>query len=226
MRYEKVLAGTFLSRPNRFIALVDLEGRRETVHVKNTGRCRELLVPGARVYLSRQDAPGRKTKYDLIAVEKGGLLINMDSQAPNAVAGELLPRLFPGARLFPERPYGSSRFDYYLETGSLRGFVEVKGVTLERDGLALFPDAPTIRGTRHLQELQRAREEGYAAYILFLIQMRGPRAFTPNDATDPAFGRALRQAAGAGVGVLCRDCLVTPDTIVPGDPVPVFLDVP
>lgn len=223
MRYEAVRAATFIARPNRFIARVSLDGAEETVHVKNTGRCRELLIPGARVILSEGRNPARKTRYDLVAVYKGDMLVNMDSQAPNAAAAELLPRLFPGFFIRPEQRFGNSRFDFCLEQGDRRVFVEVKGVTLEREGLALFPDAPTVRGTKHLRELAAARRAGFGAYILFLVQMQRCRAFAPNEETDPAFAAALREAAGAGVGVLCYDCLVTSDIMVPADPVPILL---
>lgn len=222
MRYEAIRVATFIARPNRFIAQVALDGAEETVHVKNTGRCRELLIPGARVILSAGHNPTRKTRWDLVAVYKGGTLINMDSQAPNAAAAELLPRLFPGCRVFPERRFGNSRFDFYLEREDRRIFVEVKGVTLEREGLALFPDAPTVRGAKHLRELAAARRAGYETYVLFLVQMRGCRAFAPNEETDPAFAAALREAAEAGVGMLCYDCLVTPDAMVPGVPVKIL----
>ncbi len=221
--YADTAAGTFLSRPNRFIARVELAGREETVHVKNTGRCRELLVPGARVILARSDNPDRKTRFDLAAVWKGDILINMDSQAPNAAAGELLRRLFPGCAVRPEYVWGRSRFDFYLEGAGRRVLLEVKGVTLEKDGLALFPDAPTERGARHLRELARAGEEGYEAYVLFLVQMKGCRAFAPNGDTDPAFAAALRAARDAGVGILCYDCAVTENSMTADAPVPVLL---
>ena len=191
--------------------------------MKNTGRCRELLVPGARVILSRGGAPGRKTAWDLVAVYKGDTLINMDSQAPNAAAGELLQRLLPGCRLFPEHGFGRSRFDFYWALGERRGYVEVKGVTLERDGLALFPDAPTERGRRHLRELAEARRQGYEAWALFLVQMKGCRAFAPNGETDPAFAAALRDARRAGVEILCYDCRVAEDSMTADTAVPVIL---
>lgn len=224
MVYPNTTAGTFLSRPNRFIARVRLpDGEEKTVHVKNTGRCRELLLPGAAVILVRGDAPGRKTEYDLVAVYKGDTLINMDSQAPNAAAKELLPRLFPGALLRPETVWGASRFDFYLEQDSRRIFVEVKGVTLEENGRALFPDAPTERGVKHLRELIRARAEGFETYVLFLIQMKGCHAFSPNEATHPAFAEALREAKAAGVGILCYDCRVSEDSMTADAPVAVEL---
>ena len=221
--YENTLAGTFLSRPNRFIARVEIEGREETVHVKNTGRCRELLVPGARVILTPGKNPARKTRFDLVAVWKGETLINMDSQAPNAAARELLERLFPGFAIHPEHTWGRSRFDFNLEKGERRILLEVKGVTLEQDGLARFPDAPTLRGAKHLEELSRARAEGYESYILFLIQMKGCRAFAPNEETDPAFAAALRRAGEAGVGILCYDCAVTEDSMTPDRSVDIIM---
>lgn len=229
MRYGHIVPGTFLSRPNRFIAHADIGGETAVCHVKNTGRCRELLVPGAAVYLQDfgPDAVGRKTRYDLIAVKKerpsGPLLINMDAQAPNKVfaewarAGNFRSDL---ALLRPETVFGASRFDFYYETAEIRGFVEVKGVTLEEDGLALFPDAPTQRGVRHLEELARAVQEGYAAHVCFVIQMAGT-AFSPNDATHPAFGAALRKAVDAGVEAFAVECAVTPETLEITGQVPV-----
>lgn len=223
MRYEHIIPGTFLSRPNRFIAHVDVGGETAVCHVKNTGRCRELLVPGGSVYLQDfgPDVSGRKTRYDLIGVKKerpvGPLLINMDAQAPNKVfaqwagAGQFRPDL---TLLRPETVYGASRFDFYYETAAgARGFVEVKGVTLEENGRALFPDAPTERGVKHLEELMRAREQGYAAHVCFVIQMSGMTAFSPNDATHPAFGAALRRAVEAGVDAFAVECAVTPETL-------------
>ena len=202
------------------------DGREETVHVKNTGRCRELLLPGARVWLEGSENPKRKTAFDLVAVDRGGLLINMDAQAPNRVFAEWANTgaFRPGLTLLrPETAWGGSSFDFYWEAGEHRGFVEVKGVTLERDGLALFPDAPTLRGVKHLEELAAARSAGYEAAVCFVIQMKGPRAFRPNDDTHPQFGAALRAAAAAGVEVLARDCLVTPDSLTLDAPVPVEL---
>ncbi len=223
MRYERVVPARFIDRPNRFIAHVELDGRVETVHVKNTGRCRELLVPEARVYLADAgEGTGRKTRYDLVAVEKGTRLINMDSQAPNAAALEWLKRgeLFPaGTEIKPEFRHGASRFDFGLCTPELV-LLEVKGVTLEQDGTALFPDAPTERGTRHLREL--AAFSG-PAYVLFVIQMGGVDHFEPNAATDPAFAAALRAAAGAGVHILAYDCRVAPDSMELDAPVAVRL---
>lgn len=219
MRYNHVIEGTFLSRPNRFIAHVEVDGKKETVHVKNTGRCRELLLPGCTVYLAVSDNPARKTKYDLIAVEKhrpDGTVwrINMDSQAPNEAAAEWLPHsgLFSDAAVIRrEVTHKGSRFDFYIEDGDRKAFLEVKGCTLEHDGIAKFPDAPTERGVKHLRELTACPEEGYEAYVLIVIQMKGVRVFSPNDVTDPAFGGAMRQAASSGVRVLAVDCLVGSD---------------
>ena len=227
MRYHAVSQGRFLDRPNRFIAHVELGGETVVCHVKNTGRCRELLVPGAAVYVERAANPGRKTLYDLIAVEKQGLLINMDAQAPNKVFGEwaagggFLPGL-TGIR--PESTWEDSRFDFLLEGGQGPCFVEVKGVTLEEGGEARFPDAPTERGVKHLRGLQRAAAQGWRAAVFFVIQMKGVTHFRPNDATHPAFGAALREAASHGVEVYARDCLVTPERLVLDAPVPVLLD--
>lgn len=224
MNYPNVVPGIFRSRPNRFIAQVDIDGRQETVHVKNTGRCKELLVPGARVYLQDCQSPARKTRYDLIAVEKGDLLINMDSQAPNRVAAEYLPRRFPDLQLLrPETVYGNSRFDFYLETTREKWFVEVKGVTLEENGIARFPDAPTLRGAKHMEELIACQQDGYRAMALFILQMPGMRCFCPNDATDPNFSAALRHAAASGVELLAVDCNVTPDSLTVCNPVPILL---
>lgn len=221
MIYHTILPGIFLSRPNRFIAHVTIEGELCICHVKNTGRCRELLVPGAEVYVEKSENPARKTLYDLIAVKKGGLLINMDSQAPNKAAGEALPRLLPGLTLLrAETVFGNSRFDFYAETEqNEKWFLEVKGVTLEENGVARFPDAPTQRGAKHLKELCRCVEEGYRACVLFVIQMKGIRYFTPNTATDPEFAKALRFASEHGVQVRAYDCLVTPDSMVLDKPV-------
>ncbi len=226
MRYGEVKRGRFLARPNRFVAHVELEGEPVVCHVKNTGRCRELLTSGAAVYLERAENPARKTPYDLIAVEKGDLLINMDAQAPNkvfgewAAAGRFLPDL---TALRPEFTWEDSRFDFRLEEHLGPCFVEVKGVTLEQDGLVLFPDAPTERGVKHLRGLRRAVEQGYRAAVFFVVQMKGPRLFRPNDDTHPAFGQALREAAAAGVGVYAWDCAVTPESLTLDAPVEVAL---
>lgn len=228
MRYAQVVPGVFLSRPNRFIAHVRVEGREVVAHVKNTGRCRELLVPGATVYLAGAPEPRRKTAFDLIAVEKptpgGPMLINMDSQAPNRVFAEAAQDLLPDPTLVrPETVWGDSRFDFYWEAPGMKGFVEVKGVTLERDGAAWFPDAPTQRGVKHLRELIRARQEGFEAAVCFVIQMSPVLFFSPNDQTHPQFGQALREAAMAGVKLLAMDCAVTPDSLELQDPVPIRL---
>ena len=226
MHYSGVRRGVFVDRPNRFIAHAELDGQRVVCHVKNTGRCRELLTPGAVIYLQESDNPNRKTRYDLIAVEKGGLLINMDAQAPNRVFGEWARagRFIPGLTLLrPETTFGGSRFDFYWEAPGRRGFVEVKGVTLEEDGVVRFPDAPTLRGVKHLEELVRARRAGYEAAVCFVIQMEDVIRFQPNDRTHPAFGQALRAAAAAGVEVLALDCRVAPDRLELNRPVPVEL---
>lgn len=219
MEYHKIVEGTFLSRPNRFIAHVEVDGVQEVCHVKNTGRCRELLVPGCTVCLEESDNPARKTRFDLVAVKKerpqGALLINMDSQAPNKVFGEWAqPHLRPDLTLLrPETKFGNSRFDFYWESTSGRGFVEVKGVTLEDDGVVRFPDAPTERGVKHIEELIQAKKAGYEAAICFIVQMEGMRWVEPNDVTHPAFGAALRKAAKSGVEVMALECAVTPSTL-------------
>ena len=226
MRYERVRAGTFLGRPNRFVARVELPEGMETVHVKNTGRCRELLVPGARVYLAGSGNPARKTRFDLIAVEKGSRLINMDAQAPNQVFGEWAERgeFLPGVTAVRrEVRYGDSRLDFCLDTAEGPHYVEVKGVTLEDQGRARFPDAPTERGVKHIRELTRAVEDGFAATLFFVVQMEGMERVSPNDDTHPAFGEALRRAARAGVRVEAWECAVTPDSIAIRRPVPVIL---
>ena len=226
MRYGTVIPGRFVDRPNRFVAHVETAEGLQTVHVKNTGRCRELLLPGAAVYLERGTSPARKTAFDLIAVEKGERLINMDAQAPNKVFGEWAAagRFLPGlTALRPEFTWEDSRFDFRLEDHLGPCFVEVKGVTLEQDGLALFPDAPTERGVKHLRGLRRAVEQGYRAAVFFVVQMKGPRLFRPNDDTHPAFGQALREAAAAGVGVYAWDCAVTPESLTLDAPVEVAL---
>lgn len=230
MVYQNILKGRFLARPNRFIAHVETEDGVQICHVKNTGRCRELLVPGCTVWLSESGNPARKTRYDLIGVEKetprGILPINMDAQAPNQVFGEwaaagglgFVPDL-----LRPETRYGASRFDFYWEKQGERGFWEVKGVTLEEDGVARFPDAPTLRGVKHLEELVRARAEGYQAGVCFVVQMAGMKWVEPNDATHPEFGATLRRAAQTGVAVLAVECAVTPDSLTIQGTLPVVL---
>ncbi len=224
MQYGQVREGRFLSRPNRFIAHVAIDGAETVVHVKNTGRCRELLVPGATVYVERSANPQRKTAYDLIAVEKGGRLINMDAQAPNRVFREFAGVFDPTAEaVHPEFTYGQSRLDFCLTTPAGLHLVEVKGVTLEEGGHTRFPDAPTERGIKHLRELERAVAEGHRAAVFFVIQMADVLDFAPNDVTHPAFGEALRHAAAAGVEVAAYDCAVTADTLSIRRPVPVVL---
>ena len=225
MKYGYVADAVFLQRPNRFIAQVLLNGQEETVHVKNTGRCKELLVPGAKVYLEKGKNPARKTAWDLIAVEKGDRLINMDSQLPNKVAEEWLAQggLGQFSQLFREQTWGASRLDFCLKDSHRIKYVEVKGVTLEEGGKVYFPDAPTARGVKHLEELPRTRGEGMEAAVLFVVQMKGVSSFSPNDATDPAFGDALRRAADAGVEIAAIDCLVRPEEVTPGQRVPVVL---
>ena len=225
MRYNNMVPGIFLSRPNRFIAHVEIDGVEQVVHVKNTGRCRELLVPGARVWCQKSDNPNRKTKYDLITVEKGPRLINMDSQAPNAAVREWLASggLGPIENLKAETTHGDSRYDFSFTRNGQLCFLEVKGVTLEFDGVCAFPDAPTQRGTRHLRGLQQAMEAGFGGYVLFVIQMADAVSLHPNDATDPEFAKALREAAAAGVQVLALDCSVTQDSMVLRQPVTVTL---
>lgn len=249
MRYDSIMEGRFISRPNRFIAHVEVEGQEVVCHVKNTGRCRELLPEGARVYLEAGRNENRKTPYSLVAVRKGDRIINMDSQAPNKVFKEallslsdgrirssegrirssegtirlsegeipvshertLLPGLGPLTLVRPEKSFGDSRFDFYLESGEQKAFVEVKGVTLEEDGVVKFPDAPTERGIKHVLELAKAVKEGYLAYIVMIIQMDGVKYFTPNDRTHPEFGQALRFACGEGVRLLAYECHVWED---------------
>ena len=215
MRYDNMTPGIFRARPNRFIAHIELGGAVEICHVKNTGRCRELLVPGCTVWCQRSDNPNRKTKFDLIAVQKGDRLINMDSQAPNKAAGEWLRGGGLGeiSGLRPEVKHGDSRYDFSFIKDGKRCFLEVKGCTLEEDGVCAFPDAPTERGAKHIRGLTEAALAGYGAYILFVIQMSDVKYIRPHDETDPEFGRALREAAQNGVQVLAMDCAITPDTM-------------
>ena len=227
MHYKNIVEGRFLDRPNRFIAQVMLDGRTETVHVKNTGRCRELLVKGAKVYLEKSDNNARSTAYDLVAVEKGDRTVNMDSQAPNKAAEEWLRGggLFPDVTMVrPETKFGNSRFDFYVETNQEKIFIEVKGVTLEEEGVVRFPDAPSDRAVKHVEELVEAKQNGYRVFVLFVIQMDGVRYFTPNRQTHPEFAKALCKAAEAGVEVLAYDCRVTPDSMTINNPVPVVLE--
>lgn len=268
MKYENVVQGRFLERPNRFIAMVDIAGKVEKCHVKNTGRCQELFLPGAEVYLEKSRNPDRKTAYDLIGAVKNKAMVNVDSQAPNKVVLEWLnsqkktsdnmsrEENADGKGLFshitcikPECKYGSSRIDFYVEAQNGRKaaeapaeqeaaegrddsrtagegrkiFIEVKGVTLEEEGIARFPDAPTERGIKHIQELQRAVQEGYEAYILFVIQMKEILHFEPNDRTHKAFGDALRTAKEHGVGILAYDCIVGTDSLTLDKPIEVRL---
>lgn len=214
MNYNNVVKGEFQDRPNRFIANVIINGKTEVCHVKNTGRCKELLVKGATVYLQKSDNPNRKTQYDLIAVQKGERLINMDSRIANDVAVEYIFELFDNITFVkPECKYGNSRFDIYVETKTDKIFVEVKGVTLENDGVVCFPDAPTERGIKHLKELQKAVTEGYKAYVLFVVQMDNVQHFEPNRDTHPEFAETLKEVSENGVNVLAYQCEVTPESI-------------
>ncbi len=241
MEYKNIHRGIFRSRPNRFIAMVEIDGVIEKCHVKNTGRCRELLIPGVEVFLEKSNNPDRKTAYDLIGVNKGETYINMDSQAPNKVAYEWLQEQ-GWDMVKPECKFGNSRLDFYMEKwatesvaeGELaqgkierkavkKAFMEVKGVTLEENGVARFPDAPTERGIKHMEELIKAVQQGYEAYILFVIQMKGIRYFEPNDVTHAAFGETLRRAAKAGVQVLAYDCIARPGMVRMDEPVEVRL---
>ena len=225
MHYANMVPGTFLARPNRFIAHVEIDGQTQVVHVKNTGRCRELLPVGAQVWCQKSDNPSRKTKYDLITVRKGSRLINMDSQAPNLAAKEWLAAGGLGEieQLRAETRHGDSRFDFSFRKNGKTCFLEVKGVTLENDGICAFPDAPTERGAKHLRGLTEAAKNGYGAYVLFVIQMTDVQHLHPNDATDPEFGKALREAAANGVEVLAVDCDVTVEEMKLRDFVPVVL---
>ena len=226
MRYANMMPGVFRKRPNRFIAHVDIEGQEQVVHVKNTGRCRELLVPGAAVWCQRSDNPARKTRYDLIAVKKGSRLINMDSQAPNTAAREWLESGGLGKidNLRPETVHGDSRFDFSFTLEGKPCFLEVKGVTLEENGVCAFPNAPTERGAKHLRGLAEAVRQGYGAYVLFVIQMADVKYLRPNDRTDPDFGTALREAAAQGVNILAVACRVSEDTMEISGSVPVHLE--
>lgn len=211
MQYGEMVEGVFLERPNRFVARVAVRGEEVICHVKNTGRCKELLIPGAQVWLHRESAPNRKTAYSLIAVKKGDILVNMDSQAPNRVAYEWIVEKINPDVICREKCYGNSRFDLYIEKEGKKCYIEVKGVTLEKDGVALFPDAPTLRGVKHIRELITCKQEGFDAYILFVIQMKGVHLFRPNVKTQPEFRDALAEAKTAGVKIAAYDCLVTLD---------------
>jgi sugar fermentation stimulation protein A len=234
MKYKNVREAVFIARPNRFIAQVEIKGEIQIVHVKNTGRCKELLREGVTVYLEDHENQrlNRKTRYSLISVEKKDRIVNIDSYAPNRVVGEALAsgRIeLPGfgsglSKIKPEKTFGSSRFDFYVEScQGQKAYIEVKGVTLEEGGTVRFPDAPTERGVRHIRELSLALEQGYHAYLIFVIQMKGAGHFEPNDETHPAFGEALREARIKGVEVLAYDCEVTPGSIVLSEPVQVRL---
>ncbi len=228
MRYHEIIMANFIERPNRFIAYVDIGGMREKVHVKNTGRCRELLRDRAQVYLERSDNRNRSTAYDLVAVDKEGRLINMDSNAPNKVVGEWLTSggLYQDVSLVrPETTFGNSRFDFYVESKTgCRAFIEVKGVTLEKDNIAAFPDAPSERAVKHVEELMEAHMQGYEAYLIFVVQMKDIAHVEPNWKTQPAFGEALKKARSAGVHLLAYDCLVEKDSLALNKEVPVILD--
>jgi len=226
MKYLNSYQGKFINRPNRFVANVEIDGQQHLCHVKNTGRCKELLLPGSTVYLEKNHNPNRKTTFDLIAVEKGTLLINIDSQAPNKAVFEWLKAggLFPENLIIqPEIKYETSRLDFYIEHENRKGFIEVKGVTLEENRIAAFPDAPTLRGIRHIQHLMDIVQKGYEAYLIFVVQFKPVKYMIPNDITHPEFGETLRKAASNGVNVLAYDCIVTPDTMTLDESVPVKL---
>lgn len=215
MNYHNITEGIFISRPNRFIAKVEISGQTETVHVKNTGRCKELLLEGAKVFLERSGNPNRKTQFDLVAVQKGDLLINMDAQAPNKIFAEWAETHIDGLTLMkPEVTHGDSRFDFYMEAGLKRTFVEVKGVTLEQDGVVMFPDAPTERGLKHLRGLEKCVAEGFDALVVFIVQMERAAYFCANAKTHLAFAEELSRAKQAGVRVLALNCCVKPDEIM------------
>lgn len=228
MKYDNIIKAKFISRPNRFIANIEINGKVEVCHVKNTGRCKELLIPGRTIYVQHFNKPERKTNYDLISVEKDKLLINMDSQAPNKVVLEWLKEggLFSSNEIKmikPEVKYGNSRFDIYVETNTEKIFIEVKGVTLENNMEVSFPDAPTIRGLKHINELVECTMEGYKAYVIFVVQMENPTYFTPNDTTQPEFRQALIRARDKGVNILAFDCRVSTDSLNINKPVRVEL---
>ncbi|MBQ3008887.1 MAG: DNA/RNA nuclease SfsA [Oscillospiraceae bacterium] len=224
MKYNNIVKGTFISRPNRFIAKVNIEGEEHTVHVKNTGRCKELLIYGATVFLQYSDNPVRKTRYDLIAVQKGDKLINMDSQAPNTVFYEWAVKNYPGAVIKREVTYKDSRYDCYIEYNGDRIFTEVKGVTLEDDGYTRFPDAPTERGLKHIYGLTDAINNGYKGQIFFVIQMKDAHTFSPNYDTQPRFAQALKDAHRAGVKIMAYNCIVTKDSLEIYQPVKIELE--
>ena len=226
MKYKNIKKGIFLERPNRFIAYVEIDGKKEVVHVKNTGRCRELLIPGVEVYVDKAQNPDRKTKYDLIAVYKGNALYNIDSQAPNKVFGEWVAesKYFGEIDVLkPECVYKKSRFDFYIQAEGRKIYAEVKGVTLEKDGVLMFPDAPTQRGIKHLDELCECVKDGFEAYAVFVIQTENAKYFTPNRDTHPEFAQALKRAMDCGVNILALNCHVTEDTLKINTFVPVKL---
>lgn len=228
MNYKNIVEAKFIKRPNRFIAFCETDGKEVVAHVRNTGRCRELLIPGTTVYLEKSQAPKRKTGYSLVSVMKGERIVNIDSIAPNKVMKEALengldlPELGRITLIRPEARFYDSRFDFYLEAGDKRALVEVKGVTLEVNGLALFPDAPTERGVRHVEELIRAKADGFLTYLVFIVQMKGVHSFTPNAAMHPAFDQAVKMAIDMGVHVLCYDCNAEKDSLALADPVRVI----
>lgn len=229
MQYDNLVPAVFHDRPNRFIATIEIDGLLQAAHVKNTGRCREILTPGAGIWVRKNCDPHRKTRYDVIAAQKGGRIINIDASAPNAAVREWLPGsgLFQNISLLrPETTFGSSRFDFYIEGDGRKMFMEVKGATLEDQGVVRFPDAPTERGLKHVRELEACLEQGFEACVLFVIQMKGVTHFEPNRTTHPAFADALYYARRAGVQILARDCVVTPGSMVIADAVPVRLPVP
>lgn len=226
MKYDKILPALFISRPNRFIAEIEVEGKCEICHVKNTGRCKELLTEGARIYVQRSDNPARKTKYDLISVYKGQELINMDSQAPNKIFEEWISEgnfLENISLIKPESKYKNSRFDFYMEADDRKIFAEIKGVTLEENGIVMFPDAPTQRGVKHLNELCECIEDGYEAYVFFIVQMHHCKFFTPNRRTHPEFADALIEARKKGVNIKALNCIVKPDELKIDRPVEIRL---
>ena len=226
MKYKNIHKGKFKNRPNRFIAEVEIDGVVNTVHVKNTGRCKELLTENATVFLEKSDNPLRKTQYDLVAVYKGDRLINMDSQAPNIVFGEYLKKnelIKNVTKIKPEHKFNNSRFDFYVESENRKIFAEVKGVTLEEDNIVMFPDAPTERGLRHIQELIEACKQGYEAYCVFIVQMNNVKYFTPNVKTQPEFAQALITAQNQGVNIIAYDCIVTENSLEVNNQVKIIL---
>ncbi|NLV17171.1 MAG: DNA/RNA nuclease SfsA [Syntrophomonadaceae bacterium] len=226
MKYANIHKARFIDRPNRFIAQVEINGDVQVAHVKNTGRCKELLIPGAHVFVAENNDPGRKTRYDLVVVEKGKMLVNIDSQAPNKVVKGWLETGGIYAKptlIHSEKKYGNSRVDFYIEDQDKKAFIEVKGVTLENEGVAAFPDAPTERGIRHIHHLMDVIKEGYEAYLIFVIQFKPVEYFVPNDVTHPEFGKALRDAARSGVKILAYDCNIAPDAMTMDQKVPVHL---